>query len=181
MNESAVDSLQNGIAASLSGWLTDRPLWATRAAVLAVNVPIAAVALAAPAASVLSLFLVTNLLCCTALPPLALSLLPHGPGAGRGCGRHFGGRGFIGGVAVGALALSALGWARELSFVGGLRWAWYGNDYDWRAFLTALGASAGATLAAAAGSAAWAAWRGEKGAGTPLPAVKPDKLDAGVQ
>ena len=165
MNMSSVDTLMNGIAATLSGGLRGRPLWVTRAAVVAVAAPITAIALATPATSVLALFLVTNLMCCCALPPLALSLAPA-PALTQG--------GFLAGVGTGAVALSALGIAREHSFARGLRWAWYGNEYDWRTFLTALGASTAATLAAAAVAALvcrGGAAAGDVDAVTPLPPV----------
>lgn len=152
MNESAVDTLQNGMTASLAIALKGRPLWVTRAAVVAINVPVAAIALATPATSVLALFLVTNLLCSCALPPLACTLF-RSPA--------FSEAGFVAGVVTGALSLSALGIGLQRSFGAGLRWAWYGNEYDWRAFAVALGASTVATLAVAGARAAVGAGRGD--------------------
>ena len=175
MNMSSIDTLMNGMAATMSLALRGRPLWATRVAVVAVATPITAIALATPATSVLALFLVTNLVCCCALPPLALSLVPA---------RWLTQTGFLAGVGVGAAALSALGVTRERSFARGLRWAWYGNEYDWRAFATALGASTAATLAAAAVAAAVGAGRGAAGgdadATTPPPVGKPGAEPARV-
>jgi Na+/proline symporter len=75
MNIGAVDSLQNGIASSLGGhFFKHAPLWWNRVGVVALNVPLAVLAITR-GYNVLSLFLVTNLLCCCAAIPIALGLL----------------------------------------------------------------------------------------------------------
>ncbi|KAF8059372.1 Selenoo [Scenedesmus sp. PABB004] len=145
MNEGAVDSLQNGLAAGLSGqYLKARPLLWTRIAVVVLNVPL--LVIATRGFEVLSLFLVGNLLACCAIVPLVVGLIPPAR-------RHFGETGFVAGVAGGVLALTGAGvginWTpgdAAGSFSVGARWAWYDNAYDWRAFAAALVGSAGAML-----------------------------------
>ena len=74
MNESAVDTLQNGLAASISGqWLKNAPLWRARVGVVLINAPL--IAVGARGYNVLSLFLVTNLACVCAFPGVIAGLL----------------------------------------------------------------------------------------------------------
>lgn len=143
MNESAVDSLQNGLAASISGqWLKGAPLWRARLAVVLINVPL--IAVGARGYNVLSLFLVTNLACVCAFPGVIFGLIPR-------FRRHVTETGFLFSFACGALGLTGFGIGyHTVNAEGGAAtpgqgatWAWYGNSYDWRCFLVALGSAVG--------------------------------------
>ncbi|KIZ01086.1 hypothetical protein MNEG_6873 [Monoraphidium neglectum] len=107
--------------------------------VIVLNVPL--MILAIKKFDVLSLFLVTNLLCCCAAIPVALGLI-------RRANTFFTETGCVFGIATGVLTLTALGiginWNPSDvagSFAAGATWSWFTNGYDWRAFLTALVAS----------------------------------------
>ncbi|KAF8065845.1 OCT4 [Scenedesmus sp. PABB004] len=153
MNEGAVDSLQNGLAASISShYLKNRPLLWTRAAVVLLNVPL--VIIGTRGFAVLNLFLVGNLLTCCAILPLIAGLVPA-------LNRVVSETGFVLGTLGGVLGVTASGiavnWAPgdvAGSFATGANWAWYGNNYDWRAFVAALASSAAVTAAWSAGAAA---------------------------
>eukprot|EP00775_Hariotina_reticulata_P013392 gene13392-13519_t len=145
MNEGAVDSLQNGLAASISGhFLKNSPLKWTRLAVILLNVPL--VIIATQGFAVLSLFLVGNLLTCCAIFPLIAGLIPRL--------RHLVSEtGFVLSCVGGVLTVTASGiglqWtpgdpATSLSY--GAFWAWYDNYYDWRQFVAALAGSLGTLL-----------------------------------
>lgn len=74
MNESAVDSMQNGLTAAISThFLRGLHLYWTRLAVLLINVPIMVVA--TKGYTVLQLFLLTNMLCATTAFPVLLGLV----------------------------------------------------------------------------------------------------------
>jgi hypothetical protein len=74
MNEGAIDSAQNGLAASVSGhFLKNKPLAYARIAVLLLNIPL--IAIGSLNLNVLSLFLTSNLLTCCAAVPVALGLV----------------------------------------------------------------------------------------------------------
>lgn len=139
MNEGAVDSLQNGIASSLGGhFFKNAPLWWNRIGVIALNIPL--MVLAMRGYDVLSLFLVTNLLCSCAVIPVALGLI-KAPGANE----FFTETGALFGMVCGVVGLTAFGIGLKWdpsdvagSFSAGADWSWYSNIYDWRAFLMAL-------------------------------------------
>jgi hypothetical protein len=114
-------------------------------AVVVLNVPL--IALGARGYSVLSLFLVANLLTCCAVVPLMAGLLP-------GLRRTVSETGFVLSAVGGILGVTAVGigvtWDATLApaeaIAAGANWAWYGNGYDWRAFLAALLCSGGVLL-----------------------------------
>jgi hypothetical protein len=73
MNESAIDSLQNGIGATLSAhWFKAKPVTYARVIVVLINIPL--VAVATRGYPVLSLFLITNMLCTCWFIPVVLGL-----------------------------------------------------------------------------------------------------------
>jgi hypothetical protein len=166
MNESAVDSLQNGLAASISGqWLKGSPLWRARLAVVLINVPL--IAVGARGYNVLSLFLVTNLACVCAFPGVIAGLLPQ-------LRRYVTETGFLFSFACGAIGLTAFGIGYHkaaadgtpASAAEGATWAWYGNGYDWRCFLVTLfSAVAGLILWSAGALAARRRFGGRGGPG----------------
>eukprot|EP00878_Enallax_costatus_P041831 GHUV01048726.1.p1 GENE.GHUV01048726.1~~GHUV01048726.1.p1 ORF type:complete len:328 (+),score=52.92 GHUV01048726.1:969-1952(+) len=141
MNEGAVDSLQNGLAASISGqYLKNLPLVWTRAAVVIINIPL--VIIATRGFAVLNLFLVMNLLACCAILPLIFGLIPA-------MSKFSTETGFVLGVFSGILGVTASGigvcWDPadiSGSFANGANWAWYSNNYDWKPFLASLAVSA---------------------------------------
>lgn len=143
MNESAVDSLQNGLAASISGqWLKGAPLWRARLGVIIINVPL--IVIGARGYNVLSLFLVTNLACVCAFPGVIFGLIPR-------FRRHVTETGFLFSFVCGCLGLTGFGIGYYTTNAEGgpatpgqgATWAWYGNSYDWRCFLVALGSAVG--------------------------------------
>jgi len=167
MNESAVDSLQNGLAASIAGqWLKNSPLWRARLAVVAINVPL--IAVGARGYNVLSLFLVTNLTCVCAFPGVIAGLLPS-------LRRVVTETSFLFSFACGVVGLTAfgVGYHRVNEADGspataaqGVTWAWFGNSYDWRCFLVALfSAILGLILWAAGACACRRAYGGRGGPG----------------
>uniref|UniRef100_A0A383WE19 Uncharacterized protein n=1 Tax=Tetradesmus obliquus TaxID=3088 RepID=A0A383WE19_TETOB len=142
MNEGAVDSLQNGLAASISGqYLKNAPLMWTRIAVVLINVPL--VVIATRGFAVLALFLVGNLLSCCAIIPLIFGLMPRFRG-------FFSETGFVLGVLGGVLGVTGSGvvytWdasqTTAKNWAVGADWGWYSNNYDWRPFFAALACSA---------------------------------------
>lgn len=78
MNMSAVDSLQNGLAAGISShFLKGRPVAWTRLAVLVINIPLVVLG-ARPNGldlKVLELFLLANMICCTSAIPVLAGLV----------------------------------------------------------------------------------------------------------
>ncbi|EFJ52719.1 hypothetical protein VOLCADRAFT_115669, partial [Volvox carteri f. nagariensis] len=134
MNESAIDSIQNGITAVLAqhffkGQHTVFP----RLVTVCVNIPLIIIAL--QGYKVLSLFLTTNLLstCCFLLVGLGLSnrLKPF-----------FSETALVFGFCVGMVTVTLYGIGRKgWSASYGAWYVWYGNLYDWDIFLVASGFS----------------------------------------
>ncbi|GIL45946.1 hypothetical protein Vafri_3056 [Volvox africanus] len=140
MNESAVDSIQNGITAVLAqhffkGQHTIFP----RIVVLLVNIPLIVISL--QGYKILSLFLITNLLttCCFLLVVLGLSarLKPY-----------LSETALVFGFSVAMLTVTAYGIGRYWnpddragSVRNGAKYVWYDNLYDWDIFLVASGFS----------------------------------------
>lgn len=140
LNESAVDSIQNGLAAAIGGqFFKDRPLMYARIAVVLINVPLFVIGLRG--LNVLSLFLVTNILCSSCFIPVVIGIFDFGhdiitEGAMLlGC---LGG--ILGSTAVGIYLNWVPGSVAE-SFRMGADWTWYSNGYDKRAFAATLGCS----------------------------------------
>lgn len=151
MCEGSVDSSQNGMAAALSGqYLKNSPLLWTRVAVVLINIPL--VIIATRGFEVLALFLVLNLLSSCAILPVLMGLSER-------LRPFLTETGFVLGVFGGILGLTATGIGANWdpsnvsgSLSSGAYWAWYGNNYDWRCFLAALGFSAGVDLLWCAGA-----------------------------
>ncbi|GFR42610.1 hypothetical protein Agub_g3541 [Astrephomene gubernaculifera] len=139
MNESAIDSLQNGIASVLAQHFFKRQHTAfPRAIVLLVNIPLIVISL--QGYRILSLFLMTNMLttCCFLLVALGLS---------ERLKRFFTESALVFGFAVSMLTVTAYGIGRHWnasdkgwSVRYGAWYVWYGNvNYDWDYFLVASG------------------------------------------
>lgn len=171
MNEGAVDSIQNGIAAGatsyfaplIKGW----NLLYTRCLVVAINAVLIGIgswlALDNVKVTVIQLFLITNLLsCCSAIPVLlGLSNRLH---------KYVGGGSFIFSCLFSIFCLCAFGvsyfnsnFTMEKypdgyfidfyghnytigSFGAAMYYTWIGNDYKWQFFLVPLGVSLGSML-----------------------------------
>lgn len=145
MAEGGVDSLQNGITATISSTLLKgRSLWATRLVVLLVNVPLAILGATPVVQSVLSLFLLSNMLTVSCTIPLVLALLP-----GADVRRCVSEASVIVGCFCGMLGVSLYGISCEGALRKGIYKAWLGNEYAYDYFLVALLAS----LAGASGAA----------------------------
>jgi Na+/proline symporter len=130
MNESAVDSYQTGLTASLSAtFLRNRPLWMTRALVLLLNVPPIIVSLRG--ISVVHLFLSANLVATAGMPPLLLGLIPALAPYHRVDGLILGT--FAGLAAATAWGVAAVGG----NFSAGLDLV-FGLCYCWQSFLIAF-------------------------------------------
>jgi len=137
MSQGAVDSFQNGITATLSSTLLNKlPLWVTRVTLLVVNLPLAILGASPDISNVLQLFLLINeiTLCCT-IPVLAalcqaetLKHLITEDAVVLGClGGFFG--------------VTAYGWLRVGSLLGGIHMAWIGNEYAYDYFLVIVACS----------------------------------------
>jgi hypothetical protein len=132
MNESAVDSLQNAIVATLSSnFLVDKPVAWSRAMVFLVNVPIVAVAL--QGYGLLDIFLVMNVLTTTSALPLLSGLwvaTVSGPTVLLACFMSF-------------VSTCVFGCVYAGGFVKGMQWTFTAslNNYDYRIFLMAAGSS----------------------------------------
>jgi len=137
MNESAIDSLQNGLAASISAhFFKGMNIWYARVAVLLVNVPL--IIIGFQNFKVLNLFLVTNLLCTCCALPLALGTVDR-------LKPYLTESAMLSGCCTAILVLTAYGIGKlwipgdaAASFALGADWAWYGNGYLWDYFLVAL-------------------------------------------
>lgn len=134
MAEGAVDSLQNGITATISSTLLkDQDLGATRLMVLLVNVPLAILGATPLVQSVLSLFLLSNMLTISCMIPLVVSLIP-GPTAHRLVTEAAVVIGCFSGIA----GVSLYGIIRKGTIGDGIYMAWLGNNYAFDYFLVAL-------------------------------------------
>ena len=176
MNESAVDSIQNGMAAALASYIT--PLYKkwnlnmTRVLVLALNMVLIIIALALLGCfsgacgdptflkvSVLQLFLIANILaCCVALPVLA--------GLFDSLHNIFGSASFLFSSLFPIFCVSLFGvnyynnefpvdWTdftgklyRAGNFNDAMFYTWIGNGYAWQFFLVPMGVSLGSILLA---------------------------------
>jgi len=136
MNESAIDSLQNGLAASISAhFFKGMSVWYARLAVALVNIPL--IIIGTQNFNVLALFLVTNLLCCCCAIPLGLGTVDR-------LKPYLSESAMLSGCVTGILTLTAYGigvkWIpgnTAKSFAVGADFAWYGNGYLWDYFLVA--------------------------------------------
>ena len=171
MNEGAVDSIQNGIAAGLTGYMLPivpnwNLLW-TRAFVVLVNAILIGVgtwlAVANVSVTVIQLFLITNLLsCCSAIPVLM--------GLSTRLQKYVGGGSFLFSCLFSIFCLCVYGvnffydtyseakypegsyvdfYGHNYtvgSFSSAMYYTWIGNDYKWQFFLVPLGVSAGSML-----------------------------------
>ncbi|WIA37348.1 hypothetical protein OEZ86_014277 [Tetradesmus obliquus] len=165
MNEGAVDSLQNGLAASISShFLKNLPLKWTRVAVIVLNVPL--VIIGTRGFPVLSLFLVGNLLTCCAIIPLVSGLIPRLRSFITETAFVLGVTGGIFGVTASGVYVSWIPGDVAGSFAAGANWGWYGNNYDWQPFVAALVCSTAITYG-------WSllAWAMRRGAGVYGPGV----------
>ncbi len=162
MNEGAVDSIQNGMAAGLTSYVAPlvrgwRLLY-TRALVVVLNAVLIGIAtwltLKETSVSVLELFLLTNMLCCTAALPVLAGLFDA-------LHATFGGAGFVFSVLFPIFATSVYGanfyfTAYPEGFVdytgraylagsldSALFFTWIGNGYIWQFFLLPLSISLG--------------------------------------
>ena len=174
MNEGAVDSIQNGMAAAITSYIT--PLYKkwnlnmTRLLVLVLNVVLMIVAIALNGCfsgacgepgflkvSVLQLFLIANMLaCCVVLPVLA--------GLFDSLHSTFGGGSFLFSALFPILCVSIYGvnYYNETfpsdftdftgkqytagNFNDGMFYTWIGNGYAWQFFLVPLGVALGSIL-----------------------------------
>lgn len=151
MNESAVDSMQNGLAAALgSFFLRKRAVMWSRIGVLFINVPLIVVGI--NGGTVLQLFLLTNMICCCFTVPIIAGLI-HSPWFQR---VHTETSAIFGGFfAAAASTAYGIGWSWDPndvagSFYNGANLTWLLNGYAWDYFLVAITASV-------AGSALWIA------------------------
>lgn len=147
MNESAIDSLQNGIAATISAqFFRTRPVAYARAVVVLANIPL--VAVATKNYNVLSLFLITNMLCTCWFIPVCLGLWDTPTGR-----RYVTETGVVLAGIIAMLSTTAYGIGKvwdpsdiATSFAAGADMAWYSNGYAWDYFLVAACTSVGGLL-----------------------------------
>jgi len=146
MNESAIDSMQNGLAASIACrfFLKANLVW-TRVMVVLINIPLVVIALLG--LDVLSLFLITNMLTTCCMVPVLMGMYN-----GRGCEYITDAMPPLS-FLVSFICVSIYGCSNvwDPSAVGqsigaGIRLAWYGNSYAIDYFAVGLGTSIGAVL-----------------------------------
>ncbi|KAK2079580.1 hypothetical protein QBZ16_001975 [Prototheca wickerhamii] len=158
MNESAIDSMQNGLAAAISThFLRGFRLRWTRLVVLLINVPVMVVA--TKGYSVLELFLLANILCSTTALPLLAGLIER---------LHpvYGGGAFIFSSIFTMFLTSVYGisfqWNDALSSAknisNGMHYTFIGNNYDYRVFLMSIGCSIGMVMVTSAINYALQRW-----------------------
>lgn len=144
MSQGAVDSLQNGLTCTITAYFfrNKNVSWA-RAVVVVINAILIGVAAGTNGVSVLSLFLVTNLLTsCCALPMMS--------GFFDKDGKYISGDMMVFSSIFSVFALSAFGtglrWHDAINagrsgaykFRYGMKWTWYANNYDYKVFLVAV-------------------------------------------
>jgi len=149
MNESAVDSLQNGLTATFSShFLKAESIVWTRVIVVLINIPYIVVAMLNY--SVLELFLLGNMLSTCGMLPLALGIATWRSETGK---LWLTENAFVAGVVGGILSVTAYGIGMNwdptdvaASFSNGAHYAWVGNGYTWDYFLLAMLAPMAAML-----------------------------------
>jgi hypothetical protein len=140
MSESAVDSIQTGLLGVLSVYfLKNRPIKIARILVVLINIPLIIIAL--QGYNVLSLFLVTNMLCVCAM-------IPFGLGLWHKLDKIYTGDNAVFAFVFAFLFTSGYGIGSNWdpnniseSFSYGFWFTWYGNGYLWDYFAIALGSS----------------------------------------
>ena len=125
MNESAIDSMQNAIAACISTNIKDKSINYARLVVVIINIPLIVVGL--QNYQILQLFLISNLITTCCLMPLLLGLYLH----------HFNQYHFLLACLSGFIGVSVLGIAMTGTFAEGMELAWVTNNYDYSYFLIA--------------------------------------------
>eukprot|EP01025_Chloroclados_australasicus_P066308 TRINITY_DN9106_c0_g1_i9.p2 TRINITY_DN9106_c0_g1~~TRINITY_DN9106_c0_g1_i9.p2 ORF type:complete len:285 (+),score=18.20 TRINITY_DN9106_c0_g1_i9:756-1610(+) len=134
MNESAVDSYQNGLVASIGGYfLKGKNVQYVRLSVLLFNVPV--VALATLNFNVLDLYLLTDLLCSTSSVPVLFGVYE-----GK-YQKYITQYTMLGACFFSIFSVCALGMIERGSFGNGLYYAWVGNNYDWKYFVVSVSSS----------------------------------------
>jgi SSS family solute:Na+ symporter len=140
MSQSAVDSIQNGLMGTFNCYfLKYRPLWVTRVFVVLINIPSIVVGL--KRYNVLSMFLVANMLCATALVPFLAGFVEQFNDWYSGDHVWFA---FV----FGFLFTSGYGVGKNwvpgdfgASLQQGFWYTWYGNQYTWQYFAVAVASS----------------------------------------
>ncbi|KAI8800337.1 hypothetical protein BJ742DRAFT_841981, partial [Cladochytrium replicatum] len=126
MNEGSVDSYQTALTNTLSAlFLRTLPLWVSRLAVIVINIPIVIVALMR--VSVLSLFLIGNVLSTISAIPLLCGLSERLDGYVSEGAALFG-------VVTGFIGVSGLGWITMGNLADGLNYIFF-VSYDWPTFV----------------------------------------------
>mmetsp|Transcript_20077 Transcript_20077/g.43727 ORF Transcript_20077/g.43727 Transcript_20077/m.43727 type:complete len:551 (+) Transcript_20077:139-1791(+) len=143
MGQGAMDSLQNGITATLSSTLLkNKPLSWTRILVLLVNIPLAIVGATSWVNDVLTLFLLSNMITVSCLFPLMVAVIP-GEVAKAYVTEAAVWAGCIGGV-LGSIIFGIDQVGGDVA--DGLDMTFMSNGYGWDYFLVALLSSIGCTL-----------------------------------
>jgi len=129
MNESAVDSMQNALVATIaSNYLISKPLWWTRVLVFLINVPIMIIAL--EPRNLLDIFLVMNIITTLSIAPILAGLWST----------KLSGITVIASVVLSMCCTLTFGMVQQGGFVQGLKWIGSSemNEYDYRIFLVAF-------------------------------------------
>lgn len=162
MNESAIDSMQNGLTAALSShFLKDYPLVYTRLAVVGINIPIMVVA--TRGYTILQLFLLGNMLCSTSSFPVLVGL-------SETLHPYYGGGGMLIACALSFAMVSIYGvsdqWNDALSssqnISQGMNYTWLGNFYSWQYFLIPVCVSIGSVMLTSALNYLWIHYAAKK-------------------
>ncbi len=128
MCQSAVDSMQNALAAAIcTNLFPFKHVNYARLTVLLINIP--AIGISLLMLPILNLFLLVNLLTTSCLIPLLIGL--YYPLYTEWM--------FLTSCVMGIVGISALGMIESKSFLDGFYLAWFDNGYDYKYFLVAVG------------------------------------------
>ncbi|KAF9957585.1 hypothetical protein BGZ70_009472 [Mortierella alpina] len=129
MNEGNVDSLQNGIVDTIaSRFFRGKSVWYPRVLVFLINIPIVFVSL--KGYSIITLFLIGNLICTICAVPLLLGLVDRLEG-------HVTGWSMVSGIITGFFSIVVFGYLKMGDFDAGMEYVFL-VSYDWPSFVLPL-------------------------------------------
>eukprot|EP00835_Amoeboradix_gromovi_P002655 NODE_155_length_16773_cov_0.488785.p3 type:complete len:468 gc:universal NODE_155_length_16773_cov_0.488785:14684-16087(+) len=132
MSQSAIDSLQNALVASVCSNIIPCTISFARFAVFLINVP--AILISLQMYPIMNLYLMVNLITASCVAPLLLGLLDI---------QYYRGWAFIASCLMGMLGVSLVGIIETGSLTHGMQLSWIGNEFNYKYFVAALTVSAG--------------------------------------
>ncbi|KAJ1503030.1 hypothetical protein HMI55_002642, partial [Coelomomyces lativittatus] len=134
MNQGCIDSLQNGLAATLAAtFCKDRNLWVTRFVLIFLNIPCLIIGYLEP--NVINVFLLSNMITGCAFIPMVLGFLDIHQ-------QYIHALEFLLSFLFGILGITLHGLIKnDFDFIKAITWSWWGNNYNGYLFITLLGSS----------------------------------------